>query len=164
MKIIIIAAVAQNNVIGKSNGDLPWHLPEDFKHFKATTLGFPVIMGRKTFAALGKPLKNRINIVITHRMELLPSSEGITIVHSLEEAYAKAEEAGQEKAFIIGGGEIYKQSVHSADMLILSHLHFNAEGEVYFPEFDRSEWNIIQTDEREQFTITYYERKVKPVE
>ncbi len=159
MKIIIIAAVAKNNVIGRANGDLPWHLPDDFKHFKETTLGYPVIMGRKTFAALGKPLKNRLNIVITHKLELLPTSEGITIVHSVEEAYKKAGESGLEKAFIIGGGEIYRQSLKSADILILSHLNFEAEGEVYFPKFDRVQWNIYKTDEREKFTITYYERK-----
>lgn len=159
MKKIIIAAVAENNVIGRANGDLPWHLPDDFKHFKETTYGFPVIMGRKTYAALGKPLKNRMNIVITHKLELLPSSDGITVIHSVEEAFKKAEETGLEKVFIIGGGEIYRQSITTADELILSHVHLSAEGEVYFPEFDRAQWNIYKTDEREKFTIAYYERK-----
>ncbi|GMU84998.1 MAG: dihydrofolate reductase [Ignavibacteriales bacterium] len=159
MKIIIIAAVARNNVIGKASGELPWHLPDDFKHFKETTSGYPVIMGRKTYAALGKPLKNRLNIVITRKKELIPASEDISLVHSLEEAFQKAAESGTDKAFIIGGGEIYRQSITKADILILSHLNFEAAGEIYFPTFDHTEWVIYKTDAREKFTITYYKRK-----
>lgn len=159
MILTLIAAVAENNVIGKSNGELPWHLPEDFKHFKATTLGHPIIMGRKTFLSLGKPLKGRTNIVVTanHQKELI--GQDIHIFSSIPQAIQFAASSGAERGFIIGGGELYMQTIELADEMILSHLNFSAEGEVVFPEFDKDEWDIYNQDMREKFTICYYRRK-----
>lgn len=158
MKIILIAAVAKNNVIGKKNGELPWHLPEDFKHFKTTTLGFPVIMGRKTFLSLGKPLANRLNIVISRNPGDGLLRNDITVKQSIEDAVEAAKATGAEKTYIIGGGELYRQTLRLADEMILSHLDFNAEGEITFPAFDVNDWEIYHKDQRERFCIFYYRK------
>ena len=136
MKIIIIVAIAENGVIGKANGDLPWQVKEDFRHFKNTTLGYPIVMGRKSFEALGKPLKGRENIVITHNKNLSYNFENIRIFYSLDSAIDYCKTLNKEKIFITGGGEIYKQAISFADEMIISHMKFEAEGEVKFPEFD----------------------------
>lgn len=159
MKIIIIVAVAANNVIGRANGEMPWHISEDFQHFKKTTIGFPIVMGRKSFESLGKPLKGRENIVVTRNLNLKYQFEEIKIFHSLEAAIDYCKSLNIEKMFITGGGEIYRQSVGIADEMIISHLKFDAEGEVKFPHFNKDEWNLVGRDEREQFEIVYYSRK-----
>lgn len=162
MKRIIIAAVAKNRVIGKKEGGMPWHIPEDFKHFKATTYGFPLAMGRKSFESLGgKPLKGRTNIVITRRDDYAVDHELVKVVGSLDDALNLCREMNVEKMFIAGGGEIYKQAIQRdlVDEMILSHLSFEAEGEVLFPEFDESKWEITHREEREKFEIVTYVRK-----
>ncbi|MCG6913580.1 dihydrofolate reductase [bacterium BMS3Abin03] len=160
MKIIIIVAIAENGVIGKANGDLPWQVKEDFRHFKNTTLGYPIVMGRKSFEALGKPLKGRENIVITHNKNLSYNFENIRIFYSLDSAIDYCKTLNKEKIFITGGGEIYKQAISFADEMIISHMKFEAEGEVKFPEFDINKWEIISKDEREKFVIVTYSRKI----
>ncbi|HEY6626612.1 MAG TPA: dihydrofolate reductase, partial [Ignavibacteriaceae bacterium] len=110
MKIVIIAAIARNGVIGKSNGEMPWHVKEEFQHFKKTTLGSAVIMGRKTFETLGKPLKGRENIIITRNKDFKVDFDETKLCHSLEEALKYCESKKYEKVFIIGGGEIYRQA------------------------------------------------------
>lgn len=158
MKIIIIAAVAKNGVIGLSNGKIPWHIKEDFSHFKKQTLGSPIIMGRKTFESLGKPLKNRTNIVITRNSEFKADEEVIifkNIAESLE--YCKGQKS--EKVFIIGGGEIYSQAMGLADELIISKVNLEPDGNVFFPEINESEWILESTDVREEFTICYYSKR-----
>ena len=158
MKKIIISAVAKNGVIGRSNGEMPWHVKEEFRHFKNTTFGFPVIMGRKSFDTLGKPLKGRLNVVITNNPGYqLPFAE-VKIFHSLKKAVDYFESSNQDKIFIIGGGEIYKQAIGFADEMIISIMDFEAEGDVFFPEFNKSDWDIVKKDEREQFEIVYYVR------
>ena len=159
MKIIIIVAVAQNGVIGKANGDLPWRVREDFQHFKKTTVGFPIVMGRKSFEALGKPLKDRENIVVTHNKNLKYDFENVKIFYSLDSAIQYAKSLNKEKIFITGGGEIYKQAIKFVDEMIISHMKFEAEGAVSFPEFEINDWNIISRDNRDKFEIVTYQRK-----
>lgn len=159
MKIIIIVAIAKNNVIGRLNGEMPWHVSEDFRHFKKTTMGFPIIMGRKSFESLGKPLKGRENIVITKNKDLKYNLDELNIFYSLNDAIDYCKSLNVEKIFITGGGEIYKQSISMADEMIISYMNFDAEGEVEFPEFIVDDWEITNRDKRDQFEIVYYSRK-----
>jgi len=159
LKIIIISAVAQNGVIGKSNGDMPWHVKEEFKHFKQTTIGFPILMGRKTFETLGKPLKGRENIVITRDENFSCDFEEVKIVYSLKEGIEHCKIASPEKLFVIGGGEIYKQAIEIADEMIISYMKFDAEGEINFPEISENNWEVASRDDREKFEIVKYTRK-----
>jgi dihydrofolate reductase len=159
LKIVIIVAVATNGVIGRANGEMPWHVKEDFQHFKKTTMGFPIVMGRKSFESLGKPLKGRENIVVTRNANLKYDFDDVTIVHSLNEAIEHCKLLNKEKIFITGGGEIYKQSISIADEMIISHMKFEAEGEVKFPDIDMNEWYIDSKDNRDQFEIVTYKRK-----
>ena len=158
MSIIIIVAVATNGVIGRANGEMPWHVKEDFQHFKKTTIGFPIIMGRKSFESLGKPLKGRENIVVTRNTNLNYDFDDVLIVHSLNEAIEHCKLLNKEKIFITGGGQIYKQSISIADEMIISHMKFDAEGEVKFPDIDMNEWYIDSKDKRDQFEIVTYKR------
>ncbi|MHB1688162.1 MAG: dihydrofolate reductase [Ignavibacteriaceae bacterium] len=159
MKKIIISAVAQNGVIGKSNGEMPWHSKEEFRHFKNTTLGFPIIMGRKTFETLGKPLKNRLNIVLTRNRNINFAFTEIIIFDSLQIAYKFCESKSYEKIFVIGGAEIYKQAMNSADELLISYMKFDAEGDVYFPRIDENIWDVKSVEKRNEFDIYTYVRK-----
>ena len=159
MRIIIISAVAKNGVIGRSNGEMPWHVKEEFQHFKNTTFGFPIIMGRKTFETLGKPLKGRLNIVLTNRKGINYPFEDVKIFHSLKEAYSFCEKEKYDKAFVIGGGEIYRQAMDSADEMLISYMNFEAEGDVFFPKIENDEWNVESTDKRNEFEIYRYIKK-----
>ena len=158
MKIIIIVAVAQNRVIGRATGEMPWHVKEDFQHFKKTTMGFPIIMGRKSFESLGKPLKGRENIVITRNKNLNYDFDNVSIVHSLDDALDYCKSKKYMKAFITGGGEIYSQSIFIADEMIISHMKFDATGEVSFPDINSSEWEVSSKEDREKFEIIKYIR------
>ena len=150
MKISLVWAMAQNRVIGRNN-QLPWYLPEDLKYFKRITLGKPVIMGRKTFDSIGKPLPGRTNIVVTRNRDW--SFEGVRIVDSLEAARELCENQaimdGTEEAMIIGGAEIYRQAMPLADRLYLTEVHADVEGDATFPEFDRSQWQEIAREDFE---------------
>jgi dihydrofolate reductase len=144
MRISIIAALSSNNVIGRDN-QLPWHLGTDLKRFKQLTMGHHLIMGRKTFESVGKPLPGRINVVITREPGY--SAEGITVVHSLEEGIRLAVEAGDEEPFIGGGAQIFEQSMHRADRMYLTRVHAELEGDTFFPDFDDvSEWQLTDSE------------------
>jgi len=158
LKIIIISAVARNGVIGRSNGEMPWHDKEEFKHFKETTLGFPIIMGRITFETLGKPLKNRLNVIITNQLDYSLPYENVEIFRSLTDAIESVTKLNPEKIFIIGGGEVYRQAIGFADEMVISIMKFDAEGDVYFPEIDKAVWKEISREERDQFDIITYVR------
>jgi dihydrofolate reductase len=158
LRIIIIAAIASNGVIGRANGEMPWHVKEEFQHFKQTTLGFAVIMGRKTFQTLGKPLKGRENIIVTRNEEFKVDFEETRICHSLDEAVSYCQLNNYEKAFIIGGGNIYRQAMPIANEMILSFMKFNAEGEVTFPVIKPEEWKQVSSEDRRQFEIRNYVR------
>jgi len=141
---IIMVAKARNNVIGKDN-NLIWHLPKDLRFFKQTTKGNTLIMGRKTFESLGNPLPHRDSLVVTRNAEY--TAKGITVFNSLESTLAYAEKKGLEKVFILGGGEIYRQSMGIADKLIVTEVHAEFEGDTYFPEIDSAIWKEINREE-----------------
>lgn len=140
MIISLIAAVGNNRVIG-TKGDLPWHLPDDMKFFAKTTRGHHVLMGRKNFESIPekyRPLPGRPNIVVTRNNDF--NAEQIILESSIEKGIEKAKEAGETELFIIGGGEIYNQTIDVADKLYITHVDASPEGETKFPEFDRSKW------------------------
>ena len=159
MRIIIISAIARNKVIGRSNGEMPWHVKEEFQHFKQTTLGFPIIMGRKTFETLGKPLRGRENIIVTRNNDFKVDFDEAKIFNSIDDAINYCKSRGYEKVFVIGGGEIYKQAISFADEMILSYMTFSAEGDVVFPDFKDDNWEKVSFEEREQFDIVRYLKK-----
>lgn len=140
--ISIIVAVAKNGVIGDKNS-LLWHLREDMIHFRTTTSGHPVVMGRKTYDSIGRPLPKRTNVVITRDTNL--AIEGCTVVHSLEEAVAMFDKS--EEVFIIGGAQIYKQALPFADRIYLTVIEKEYQGDTSFPEIDYSEWKEISREE-----------------
>jgi dihydrofolate reductase len=150
MKVSLIVAAAQNRVIGRNN-NLPWYLPNDLKYFKQATMGKPIIMGRKTYDSIGKPLPGRPNIIITRNSEF--TAEGVIVARSLKDAIAQAEDLafinGAEEVMIIGGAQIYAESLPSADRLYLTEVHADVEGDAYFPEYDANDW---QEQGREDFT------------
>src|SRR4051812_36984861 len=138
MKIALIAAVAENGVIG-NKGDIPWSIKSDFKYFKDMTIGKPVIFGRKTFESLpGGPLKNRPNVVITRDDSYIPS--GAQVTHSLDAALDIARKYDGDEIMVAGGAEIYKLALPVADRLYLNEVHMQPEGDTKFPAFDRNEW------------------------
>lgn len=146
MKISLIAAVAQNRVIGKNN-DLPWHLPDDMKYFMQTTKGHHCIMGRKNYESIPekfRPLPNRTNIVVTRQEKF--QAPGCIIVHSIDEGLAIARTNKETETFIIGGAEIYKTSLAVADLLYITEIKANIEGDTYFPEFKSSGWKEISRE------------------
>lgn len=159
MKKIIIAAIAKNGVIGRSNGEMAWYCKEDFQHFKSTTIGYPIIMGRKTFESLGKPLKGRLNIIITSNKDYITEFENVTIFNSLDNSFSFCEKNNFEKIFIIGGGEIFKQVIDYVDEMILSFMNFEAEGDIFFPKIHEDDWIQLSVDKRSEFEIVTFVRK-----
>ncbi|BAU47868.1 dihydrofolate reductase [Sulfurifustis variabilis] len=139
-RISIIVALAENGVIGRDNR-LPWHLPDDLKHFRRLTVGHPVIMGRRNYESLGRPLPDRLNIVVTRQAGYAAAS-GCRVVHSLEQAFAQAD--GAEEIFVIGGGDLYAQTLERADRLYLTRVHAGVDGDTRFPEFDVAAWHEIE--------------------
>jgi len=156
---ILIAAIAKNNVIGRSTGEMPWNSKEDFKHFKETTFGFPIIMGRKTLESLGKPLKGRLNIVLSKDVKLKQRFKEIIILNSLKKAYEFCKAANNEKVFVIGGGQIFNEAITHADEMIISYMNFEAEGDVFFPNINLRKWFISKREQRKDFEIVNYIRK-----
>ncbi len=159
MKVVIISAVARNGVIGRSNGDMPWHVKEEFQHFKKTTLGHPIIMGRITFETLGKPLKGRLNVVITNQPDYSLPYEEVRIFRTLTEAVEAVSKTNPEMIFIIGGGQVYRQAIDFADEMIISIMKFDAEGDILFPEIDPGKWKEVSREVRDQFDILTYVKK-----
>jgi dihydrofolate reductase len=146
-KLSIIVAMAKNRTIGVNN-TLPWRCPEDLKHFKALTMGHHMIMGRKTFDSIGKPLPGRTTVVVTRDKDL--KLEGCLIANSLQEAIRLC--AGDAEAFIVGGADIYSQSLQLADTLYITEIQQDVEGDAHFPEFDRKLWQETARDVRTQGT------------
>jgi len=161
MKISLVAAASENNVIGKQ-GEIPWDLPKDFKHFHDVTEGKPIIMGRKTHESIGRILPGRRNIVVTRQdIEI----DGCDVVHSIEEALKLVK--GEPEIAIIGGGEIYEQALPLANVIDLTRVHTTIEGgDAFFPEFSEDEWELkseerVEADEEHKYAFTFllYERK-----
>lgn len=150
--ITIIVAFDDNKLIGTEKG-LPWHVPEEFKHFKATTLGCPVIMGRKTWETLPKrPLPGRTNIVISRTQ----SFENALTARSVEEAIQKAQEEGPREIFILGGLEVYKASLGLADRILASHIKGKWYGMIYFP--DITDWKVHSIEYHDKFDVLEYRK------
>lgn len=164
MKISLIVAKARNNVIGKDNR-LVWKLSGDLQHFKRTTLGHHVIMGRKTFESMGKPLPGRTSIVITRNKDYqVPSPH--YVVHSLDDALKIAEKKGLEQAFILGGAEIFKQALPLTDEMIITEVDAAPDGDTFFPPVDYSLWEKVSEERRSKnekneynYTFVIYHRK-----
>jgi dihydrofolate reductase len=148
MKLALIWAMSRNRVIGRNNA-LPWHLSEDLRYFKRVTMGKPIIMGRKTWESIGRPLPGRTNIVITRDQNF--QAGGARVVHSLDDALRLAEHVGviegAEEVIVIGGAEIYALALPKAERLYLTQVHAEVEGDAWFPEFDLSQWQELSREE-----------------
>ncbi|WP_292896374.1 MULTISPECIES: dihydrofolate reductase [unclassified Nitratireductor] len=164
MSVELVVAMAQNGVIGR-DGDLPWRLSTDLKRFKAVTMGKPVIMGRKTWESIGKPLPGRRNIVVTRQADYL--AEGAECVSSLEVglALAAADDPGQDVC-VIGGGQIYREAIDKADRLHVTHVHAEIDGDTVFPEIDPEIWEEltrleVPAGEKDVYATSYvvYQRR-----
>lgn len=163
----IIVAASENNVIGKDN-DLIWKLPTDMKFFKETTSGHPVIMGRKNYDSIPekfRPLANRTNIIVTRNTQF--EAPGCIVCTSIQDALEKAQELTDSEIFIIGGAQIYAQTIGIVDKIYLTRVHASFEGDAFFPDFDTSEFDLksslsVPADEKNQysFTIQTYQRKI----
>ncbi|WP_299707192.1 dihydrofolate reductase [uncultured Pontibacter sp.] len=161
--IAIVVAIAENNVIGKDN-QLIWHLPADLRHFKQKTMGHPMIMGRKTFESIGKPLPGRTTIIVTRQENY--QAEGCIVVNSVEEAIAKGKELDSEQVSIVGGAEIYKQALPFVDTLYLTKVHHSFDGDTFFPELQEEEWQEVsaeghEPDEKNKYRYTFKELRRK---
>ncbi len=152
--VSLIAAITKNRVLGKDNR-LLWNLPEDLKNFRKITSGNTVIMGRKTFESIGRPLPHRNNIVISRDF---PEREGIVLCRNLNEAIEKARSFGKE-VFIIGGASVYAQALPQAEKMYLSHVKKEFEGDAYFPEFKEEEWQMEEEKDFTEFKFKIYRRK-----
>lgn len=159
MEVTIVAAVADNGVIG-DDGELPWHHPEDLRHFKRTTVGHPVVVGRRTYESivdrLGGPLPDRLNVVLSSRTLDLP--DGTVRAGSVEEALAVVGDHDDE-VYVVGGAAVYEQLLDRADRLVLTEIHATHEGNVRFPEWNREEWVEVDRDDREALSFVTYERR-----
>ncbi|MEE2819658.1 MAG: dihydrofolate reductase [Planctomycetota bacterium] len=138
----LVVAITENNVIGL-DGDMPWHLPADLKHFKDLTSGHAVLMGRKTYDSIGKPLPNRLNLVITRSSEF--KADGVTVVRSVDEAIAIAKDT---QLFVIGGSEIYALAMEYVKVMHVTRIHASIEGDTFFPTLNASDWNLLSTENR----------------
>lgn len=165
MTLSHVVAAADNNAIGKNN-QLLWSLPNDMKFFKNTTWGMPVIMGRKTYESLGKPLAGRTNIIITRKQNWQP--EGVFVVHDLKEAMAAAGATDAKEAFIIGGGEIYQQTLPLTQRVYLTRVHTTLEGDTFYPGINEADWQLLSqldfnADEKHGYAYSFqvWQRKEK---
>lgn len=138
-----IAAMAENRVIGLDNR-MPWHMPADLKHFKTVTSGHPVLMGRKTFESIGKPLPNRANIILTRDKQF--SAQDCIVVSHPDAALSMAQELDQEEVFVIGGAEIYRALLPRVDRIYLTIIHHQFAGDAYFPELNPAEWREVSRE------------------
>ena len=150
MRLAVIVAQSENRVIGRNN-KLPWHLPEDLKYFKSVTMGKAIIMGRKTYDSIGRPLPGRTNIVVSRNANY--QQPGVEVVHDLPSAIKQAESlaiiSGNDEALIIGGSQLYQQALPFADRLYLTQVHHQVDGDAYFPEIFDADWELV---EREDFS------------
>lgn len=163
MIISLLLAASENGVIGKNN-TLPWHLPNDLKYFKNLTWGLPILMGRKTFDSIGKPLPGRKSIVITRNNDW--QQAGVHVVHSIPAAVQEAEALGAKEIFVIGGAEIFNASLPQANRIYLTRIHQDFDGDVFFPAIDETTWQLSSSrfckkDEKNPYDHTYqvWERK-----
>ncbi len=159
MIILGPVAIAKNWVIGGDN-DLPWYLPEDLKHFKKITTGKTVLMGRKTYDSiikrLGKPLPNRKNVVITRQTDFIAANE-VLIFHSIEEAF---DHLKNEDIYIIGGAQIFKQTLPLAEKMYITKVHQEYPGDAFFPKIDFSQWTLLEQEDHEGYSFAVYQKNL----
>ncbi len=153
-KIVMVAAVAQNGVIG-ADGDIPWRIPEDFAHFKRITLGHTLVMGRATYDSIGRPLPGRTTVVLTR--DPAWSAEGVLVAHDLDEALALAEGLPGD-VVIAGGAHVYTEAMARADEQVLTEVHQSPEGDTFYPAFDPEVWRECSREPHEGFDIVRFER------
>ena len=155
LRLSILVAMAKNRVIGRDNR-LPWHLPADLKHFKFLTMGQAIVMGRKTYESIGKPLPGRANIVITRQTDY--QIPGAVVVNSLEDALLVCEETSttDTENFIIGGEKLYRQTIKICQRMYITEIQGNFDGDVFFPEFDPSDWEEAQRDKHVEGNLEYH--------
>jgi dihydrofolate reductase len=144
VRLALIAAVARNGIIGR-DGDLPWRIPADLQFFKTTTMGKPMIMGRRTFVSIGKALPGRTNIVLTRSADF--TADDVEVAADLDQALAIAAGQSTDEVIVIGGGEIYAAALPRADRLYFTEVHIDAEGDVHFPDLDRIQWREVSRDD-----------------
>lgn len=157
MTISLIVAAASNNAIGK-DGKMPWHLPNDMKHFKNITWGMPVVMGRKTFESLGKALPGRKNIVISRQPAW--NAEGVVVVKNMEDALFVAKQTDANEVMVIGGGEIYRAMMDKARRIYLTRVEAEPEGDTFFPSIDPAQWYLVsqknhEADEKNPYNYSF---------
>ncbi len=168
-RVTLIVAVAENGVIGHA-GQLPWHLPDDLKRFKALTMGKPMLMGRRTFESIGRPLPGRTSLVLTHSTDW-PAPPGVVVVHSVEEALVEVRRSGAAELAVIGGANVFLLTLPIARRIDLTRVHAEVSGDVYFPPLDPLEWRETQrtehpADVRHAYAMTFsvLERRVPRTE
>ncbi|MEO6145232.1 MAG: dihydrofolate reductase [Dermatophilaceae bacterium] len=153
MTITLLAAVGTNLVIGR-DGDMPWHLPEDLAHFKATTMGHTMVMGRKTYEAIGRALPGRRTIVITRQQDW--HAADVEVAHSLADALSLA---GPTEVFVVGGGEVYREAMPFADQMMLTEIEVSPEGDAFFPAFGPHHWQESARVAHDGFAFVTYARR-----
>jgi dihydrofolate reductase len=154
-RVVLVAAVADNGVIGHDGG-IPWRIPEDMKHFRAITTGHTLVMGRATFDSIGRPLPDRLNIVVTRDSDW--SADGVTVVRSVEEALREASK-GPGDVMVVGGAQIYATTMPLADVQVLTEVHLSPPGDTFYPEFDRSEWVETRREACDGYDFVRLERR-----
>jgi dihydrofolate reductase len=154
-RLTLVAAYADNRVIG-DHGRIPWRIPEDFAHFKATTLGGTLVMGRATYDSIGRPLPGRTTIVLTRDPDW--SADGVLVAHSLDEALTLATEQPGE-TYVVGGTEVYEQALPLATHQVLTEVHLSPPGDAHFPEFDATEWVETRREPRDGHERVWWERR-----
>jgi len=163
MMISLLVAASENNVIGK-DGNLPWHLPADLKNFRNLTWGMPIIMGRKTFESIGKSLPGRINIVITAQPGW--QAENVLVASDIDAAIDAARASNCKEAFIIGGGNVYGQTISKADSIYITRVHATVEGDTFFLNMDSRDWEVVSSvdcepDEKNKYAYSFQHWKRK---
>jgi dihydrofolate reductase len=153
-RVVLVAAVAENGVIG-ADGDIPWRIPEDFAHFKATTLGHTLVMGRATYDSIGRPLPGRTTIVLTRDPDW--SVDGVLVAHDLATALAMAEDLPGD-VMVAGGAQVYAVALPVADEQVLTEVHQRPDGDTFYPDFDREEWVEARRERRDGFDHVWWRR------
>jgi dihydrofolate reductase len=157
--VSIVAAVARNGVIG-AGGGLPWHLPDELRLFKETTLGHVLVMGRRTYEAIGRPLPGRTTVVVTRREDWSPGDDAVVVAHDVEEALERARSL-DEQVFVVGGGEVYAAALAYADTLVITFVEQEPEGDTMFPAVDWSEWRETAREPGDGWVCVTYTRDVR---
>ena len=153
-RVVLVAAVADNGVIGQG-GDIPWHLSEDLKHFRATTTGHTVVMGRRTYESIGHPLPYRTNVVVTR--DRAWSADGVFVAHYVPSGIERGRELDGD-VMVIGGGAVYAEAMPLATHQVLTEVHQSPEGDTHYPDFDRARWRETRREARDGFDFVWLER------